>query len=197
MGSRHSTLNGLRWILPPTADLLDHRPHPHPAAVERRGDPLALELLAGRQLAAAEAEQVAGPSGQHLRPQLVGDPPDRLLVRLQPAPGQFGAGLLDRQEGDLPAHLRLDVGAAPLADPIGGQLGVEPAPLAASPLAGAAAGRAIQGHHRDRQAAQKADHQGAPFFSTGRSGTSAAAVTAATCSAISGRSLALARSPAT
>src|SRR6185312_14545285 len=106
-------------------------------------------------------------------------------------------GLLDRQEGDLPAHLGLDVGAAPLADPIGGQLGVEPGPLAAPAPAGAGAGGAIQGHDRDRQPAQKADHQRAAFFSTGRSGTSAAAVTAATCPAISGRSLALARSPAT
>ena len=67
----------------------------------------------------------------------MGDAPDRLLVHLQPVPGQLGAGLLDRQEGDLPADLGLDVGAAPLADPIGGQLGVEPAPFAASPLAGA------------------------------------------------------------
>ena len=157
-------LEGLPLDLAADSDLLDHRPHPHPAAIERRGDPLPLELLPRGQLAAAEAEQVAGASGQHLRPQLVGDAPDRLLVGLQPAPGQLGAGLLDGQEGDLPADLGLDVGAAPLADPIGGQLGVEPAPLAAAPSAGAGAGGAIQGHHRDRQPAQEADHQRAAFF---------------------------------
>src|SRR5262249_59807449 len=116
---------------------------------------------------------------------------------LEPGPGEVGAGLLDRQEGDLPADLGLDVGAAPLADPVGGQLGVEPGPLAAAPLAGARPRGAVEGHDRDRQPAQKADHQRAPFFWTGRSGTAAAAVTAARCSAISGRSLALARSPAT
>ena len=190
-------LEGLALDPATDAHLLDHRPHPHSAAVDRRSDSLVLEPVAGWEFAAAEPQQVAGAGGQHLRPQFVGDPPDRLLVRLQPAPGQFGAGLLDRQEGDLPAHLGLDIGAAPLADPIGGQLGIEPASLAASPFAGAGAGGAIQGHHRDRQPAQKSDHQRALFFSAGRSGTSAAAVTAATCSAISGRSPALASSPAT
>ena len=179
------------------ADLLDHRPHPHPAAVDRHDDPLAFELLPRGTFTAAEAEQIAGPTGQHLGPQFVGDAPHRLLVQLQPVPGQLAAGLLDRQEGDLPAHCCLHVGAAPLADPIGSQLGVQPAPLAASSLAGACARGAIQGHHRDRQPAQKANHQRAFFFSTGRSGTSAAAVTPATCLAISGRSLALASSPAT
>ena len=122
------------------ADLLDHRPHPHPAAVDRHDDPLAFELLPRGTFTAAEAEQIAGPTGQHLGPQFVGDAPHRRLVQLQPVPGQLAAGLLDRQEGDLPAHCRLHVGAAPLADPIGGQLGVQPAPLAASSLAGACAG---------------------------------------------------------
>src|SRR5262249_11061421 len=108
-----------------------------------------------------------------------------------------GAGLLDGQEGDLPADLGLDIGAAPLADPIGGQLGVEPAPFAAAPLAGARPRGAVEGHHRDRQPAQKADHHRAFFFSAGRSGTAPGAAPAAICWAISGRSLALARGPAT
>src|SRR5262249_34300268 len=132
----------------------------------------------------------------HLRPQFLGDPPDRLLVQLQAATSQFGPRRLDRHLSDQASDLGLQVRAAPLADPVGRQLRVEPSPLTAPPLAGAAAGRAIQRQDRDRQPTQKADHQRALFFSTGRSGTSAAAATVATCPVISGRSLALAKSPA-
>jgi hypothetical protein len=47
---------------------------------------------------------------------------------------------------------------------IGRQLGVEPSAFGATPFAAASPRRTIQGHHRDRQAAQEAHDHGASFF---------------------------------
>ena len=101
-------------------------------------------------------------------------PPDcqgehRFLVQFQAPSGQLGH-LLEGQQTDQAAHFGLDVGTGPLADPIGRQFRVEPASLGASPFAGTPARRAVKGHHRDRQAPQKADHQGASFFQPGGAG---------------------------
>src|SRR5262249_52529787 len=121
-------------------DLLDHGSHPDTTAVDAHGDPFARHLAAQWQLAAPEPHQVAGAGRQDLRPEFVGDPPDRLLVQLQAATSQLGARLLDRQQSDEPPDFGLHVRAGPLADPVGRQLRLEPTPLAASSLTGAPAG---------------------------------------------------------
>ena len=86
----------------------------------------------------------------------------------------------------------------PLAHPIGRQFRVEPASLDASSLAATSPRHAqysvitvITKPPRSRTT------RGRLFFSTGRNGTSASAVTLSTCWAISGCSLALANNPAT
>jgi hypothetical protein len=99
-----------------------------------------------------------------LSPQFTGDSPNRFLVQFQTISSQLGARLLDRQLTDQAAHFGLDVGARSLADPIGRQFRVEPASLDASSLAATSPRRAVQRHHRDHQAPQKPDHQGASFF---------------------------------
>src|SRR5208337_2856867 len=179
------------------ANVLDYGPHPDSAAIDPDRDPLASEFVTPRQIPGTEPEQVAGASCQHLGPQFTGDSPHCFLVQFQTMPSQLGARLLDRQQTDQAAYFGLDVGAGPFADPIGRQFWVETTALGASPLAVASPRSAVQRHHRDRHAPPKADHQEASFFSTGRRGTSAEPSTASTWAAISGHSLALARSPAT
>ena len=125
--------------LPFTADAnrLHNGSHSDPAAVDPDCDTLARELVARGQFAGAEPHQVAGAGGQHLRPQLTSDSPDRFLVLFQALPSQLRACLFDGQQTDQTAHLGLHVGAATLTDPISRQFRVEPASLGASSLAGA------------------------------------------------------------
>ena len=195
LGSRHSTRNFFRFRLPLTRICLHDGSHSDPAAVDPDRDALARELAAGRKFATPEPHQVAGAGGQHLRPQLTSDSPHRFLVLFQAPPSQLRACLFDWQQTDQTTHLGLHVGAATLTDPISRQFRVEPASLDASPLAGAPTRRAVQRHHRDRQATQKPDHQGASFFSTGRSGTSAASITLSMCGAVSGLLAGLGQQP--
>ena len=176
---------------------LDHGSHTDPATVDPDPDTLARELAAGRQFSATEPQQIPRAGRQHLGPQLAGDAPDGFLVQFQAATSQLRPRLFDRQQTDLPADFRLHVGTATLAEPISRQFRVKPTSFGTAALAGPAARRTIQGHHRDRQAPQEPHNQGAPFFSTGRNGTSAAAMILLTWSAVSGSSLALAKSPAT
>src|SRR5208282_2757736 len=171
--------------------------HPDSATVHPDCDTLARELVASRQFAGAEPRQIAGAGGQHLGSQFLSDSPYRFLVQFQTLPSQLRACLFDWQQTDQTTHLGLHVGAATFTDPISRQFRVEPTPLDATSLAGAPTRRAVQRHHRDRQATQKTDHQRASFFSTGRSGTAAAAITLSMCGVVSGCSLALANSPAT
>ena len=179
------------------ANRLHHGSHSDPTAVDPDRDVLAGVLLAGREFPATEPHEVASAAGQNLSPQFTSDSPDRFLVEFQALPGQLHAGLFDGQQADPTTHFGLDVGTAPFTDPIGRQFGVEPTSLRASSLASATPRRAVQRHHRDRQATQKADHQGASFFSTGRSGTSASPIIFSMWGTISGCSLALASNPAT
>jgi hypothetical protein len=167
------------------------------AVNEPDGDALVLELAAGREFSTTEPHEIASAGRQHLGPQLTRDSPDRFLVEIQALPCQLRARLFDGQQTDQTTHFGLRIGAATLTDSIGRQFGIETASLSASSPAGAPMRGAVQGHHRDRQAAQKADHQRASFFSTGRSGTSASPITLSMCGTVSGCSLALASSPAT
>src|SRR5208337_105341 len=184
-------------VLATDADLLNDSPHPDPATINPDRDPLASEFVARGQIPGTEPEQVAGASRQHLLSQFAGDSPHRFLVQLQAPSSQLAARLLDRQLTDQAAHLGLDVGTRPLADPIRRQFRIEPTSLDATSLAAASPRGTVERHHRDRQAPQKPHHQGAFFFSTGRSGTSASAITLSTWGVVSGCSLALANSPAT
>ena len=177
LGSRHSTRNFFRFRFAADANLLHNGSHSDPAAVDPGRDTLARELVASGQFPGAESHQVASAGRQHLRPQFTGDSPYRFLVQFQALPSQLRARLFDGQQTDQTTHLGLHVGAATFADPIGRQFRVEPASLGASSLASAPTRRAVQRHHRDRQSSQKPDHQGASFFSTGRSGTSASSIT--------------------
>jgi hypothetical protein len=165
----HLGLTPLDAELPPLllatdADLRDDRAHPDPAAIDPHRDPLAGEFVTRGQRAGAEPEQVADPRRQHLLSQFASDSPHRFLVQFQATSRQLGACLLDRQLTDQAAHFGLDVGTRSLADPIGRQFRVEPTSLDASSLAAAPSRRAVQRHHRDHQAPQKPDHQGATFF---------------------------------
>ena len=197
LGSRHSTRNFFRFRFPLTRIVSTTVSHADATAVDPDRNTLARELAAGREFPTTEPHQVARAGRQDLGPQLTGDSPDRFLVEFQALPSQLRARLFDGQQTDQTTHLGLRIGAATLTDPIGRQFGVETASLAASSPAGAATRRAVQRHHRDRQATQKPDHQGASFFSTGRSGTSASPITLSMCGTVSGCSLALASSPAT
>src|SRR5258708_7370439 len=187
----------LPFPLAADASRLHHGSHPDPSAVDPDGDILSGVLVAGREFPTTELHEVASAGGQYLSPQFSTDSPDRFLVEFQALPSQLHAGLFDGQQTDPTTDLGLHVGTASFTDPIGRQFRVEPTSLVASPLAGAATRRAVQRHHRDRQATQKADHQRASFFSTGRSGTSASPITLSMCGTISGCSPDLASSPAT
>ena len=164
LGSRHSTLNFFLFRLPTAANLLHNGSHSDPAAVHANRDTFARVLAAGGQFTGAESHQIAGAGGQHLSPQFAGDSPYRLLVLFQALPSQLRACLFDRQQTDETTHLGLHVGAASLTDPISRQFRVEPGSFGASSLAGARTRRAVQRHHRDRQASQKPHHQRAFFF---------------------------------
>jgi hypothetical protein len=84
-----------------------------------------------------------------------------------PVPSRAGLTLrlpVRLQRADQTAHFRLLVGAASFTDSIGRQFRVEPTSFSASPLADASTRRAVQRHHRDRQAAWMADYRGASFI---------------------------------
>ena len=177
LGSRHSMRNFFRFRLPPTFTVSTTvRTRTRPPSI-----PTPILLPANSPPAGAsprrKGEQIPRSGRQHLGPQFAGDPTDGFLVEFQAATCQLRPRLFDRQETDLSADFRLNVGTATLAEPIGGQFRVESTPLGAAPLAGPSSRRAIQGHHRDRQAPQESHDQGALFFSTRRNRTSAAART--------------------
>src|SRR5512135_981776 len=187
----------LPFPLAADANRLHHGSHSDATTVDPDRNALALELAAGREFPTTEPHEIARAGRQHLCPQLTSDSPDRFLVEFQTLPSQLRARLFQGQQTDQTTHLGLRIGAATLTDAIGRQFGVETASLSESSPAGVPTRGAVQGHHRDRQAIQKADHHGAYFFSTGRSSTSASPITLSMCGTVSGCSLALASSPAT
>src|SRR5580700_9864752 len=60
----HPELLPLRFAV--AADLFHNRSHSEPAAIYLGDDVLARELVARRQIAAAESHQITGAGGQHL-----------------------------------------------------------------------------------------------------------------------------------
>src|SRR5512135_589777 len=176
---------------------LDGRADSHATAIDLDRDPLAGELGPSRQRARSKLHQAAGAHSQHLRPQLAGDASYGLLIELQTPTGQLGLRRGDRQKANQAPDFGLDIGAAPVADTVGRQFGVKARPLDTASLTAPLSRCGIQRPHRDGQTAQEAHHHRPSFFSTGRSGTSAAARTCSTWWTVSGASLAWARRLAT
>ena len=141
LGSRHSTRNFFRFVLPLTRLFFDNGSHSDPAAVDLDRDTACpLNSVPAGSSPARKSHQVTSAGGQHLGTQFTGDSPYGLLVQFQAAPSQLRSRLFDRQQTDQPTHFGLHVWAATFADPISRQFRVEPASLGASSLAGAPTG---------------------------------------------------------